>query len=157
MERLERLRDWLDARRDYAFEVVRVFLGLALFVRGLHFVTHVGDMRALLEQGGLRLDFAASVALAHYVAIAHLCGGLLLAAGIVTRLAAALQVPVLVGAVFLVHLREGLFGAGQGLELAVLVLVLLVAAVFHGGGKLSVDDYLARHARWGNAPAEPGV
>lgn len=157
MERLERMRDWLDARREYPFEVVRIFLGVALFVRGLHFVTHAGDVRALLEQGGVRLDFTASLALAHYVAIAHLCGGVLLAAGIVTRLAAAIQVPVLLGAVFFVHLRQGLFGAGQGLELAVLVLVLLLAAVFHGGGKLSVDEYLSRHARWGTAPAEPGV
>lgn len=157
MERLEQIRGWLDARRPYAFEVVRIFLGLALFVRGVHFVTHVGEVRALLEQGGLRLDFAATVLLSHYVAIAHLCGGLMLAAGIVTRLAAALQVPVLLGAVFMVHLREGLFGEGQGLELAVLVLVLLLASVFHGGGKLSVDDYVARHTRWGTAPPEPGL
>jgi uncharacterized membrane protein YphA (DoxX/SURF4 family) len=65
----------------------------------------------------------------------------------VTRLAALIQVPVLLGAVFIVHLRQGLFGPGQNLELAVLVLLLLLVSVVHGGGKLSVDHYLREHVR----------
>ncbi len=152
MEKLEQLRDWLDARRDYAFEVVRIVLGLLLFAQGLYFITHVGEVRTLLERSGVHLDFVTSLTLGHYVALAHLCGGLMLAAGMVTRLAATLQIPVLVGAVFLVHLRQGLFGPGQNLMLALLVLVLLVLCVVHGGGKLSVDHALARHMRFAQSP-----
>ena len=34
-------------------------------------------------------------AVVHFVAIAHLCGGLMLALGLLTRVAAAIQVPIL--------------------------------------------------------------
>ncbi len=147
MSPLIRLRDWLDARRELAFEIARIFLGLALFAQGVYFVTHVGVVRDLITRGGLRLNFTASVALAHYVALAHLAGGIMLALGALTRFAAAVQLPVLLGAVFLVRLREGLFGDTQGLQLSVLVLVLLLLSVAHGGGKLSIDHYLRTHDR----------
>lgn len=144
--RLERLQSELEARRPLAFELVRIYLGAVLFVQGLYFVTHVGEVRALLEQGGVRLGFGTMMIVSHYVGFAHLAGGLLLAFGLLTRLAAAIQVPVLLGAVFAVHLREGLFGPGRSLELAALVLFLLVLSVAHGGGVLSIDHQLARGA-----------
>jgi putative oxidoreductase len=152
MERVDRLRDWVESQRDLAFEIVRIFLGLVLFAQGVYFVSHVGEVRSLLDRGGVHLDFTSAVALGHYVALAHLGGGFLLALGMMTRLAAAVQIPVLLGAVFLVHLRAGLFGPGQNLELAVLVLLLLALCVFHGGGRLSVDAYLTRHLQ---PPTEP--
>jgi uncharacterized membrane protein YphA (DoxX/SURF4 family) len=88
-------------------------------------------------------DFA-KYTVAHLIAFAHLAGGLLLAAGLLTRLAAAVQVPILVGAVFMVHMREGLFGASQNLEFTLLVLFLLVISVVVGGGRLSADYFLAK-------------
>lgn len=152
MERVERLREWVESQRDLTFEIVRIFLGLVLFAQGVYFITHVGDVRTLLDKGGVHLNFTSAVALGHYVALAHLGGGFLLALGMMTRLAAAVQLPVLVGAVFLVHLRTGLFGPGQNLELAALVLLLLGLCVFHGGGRLSVDAYLRRNAQLGTEP-----
>jgi uncharacterized membrane protein YphA (DoxX/SURF4 family) len=104
----------------------------------------VGHVTSFLERGGTQVQFVDTMLLGHYVALAHLCGGLMVAAGLLTRLAAVVQVPILIGAVFLVHLREGFFGTEQNLELAVLVLFLLVLTVVHGGGQLSVDRYLAR-------------
>jgi putative oxidoreductase len=86
--------------------------------------------------------------LGHYVAGAHLVGGALLAIGLASRLAAAVQVPVLLGALLFVHGSEGLLAVGQSLELVALVLVLLVTYSVYGSGRLSVDYYLA------NQPAE---
>lgn len=67
-------------------------------------------------------------------------------------LAAAVQVPILVGAVFLVHLREGLF-ASQNLEFALLVLFLLVLTVVHGGGGLSADHAMDKRGVMLDRPA----
>ena len=72
---------------------------------------------------------------------------LMLAAGLLTRLAALVQLPVLVGAVFVVHLRAGLFSAAPNLEFAVLVLVSLAAFAVVGGGRWSADHALAARAR----------
>ena len=56
-----------------------------------------------------------------------------------SRLAALLQVPILAGAVFLVHLGQGLMTAGQGFELAALTLFLLMLYAVFGPGHMSLD------------------
>lgn len=140
MNALNRLNTFADRNRDLAFEALRVYLGLLLFLKGVYFASHIGVVMSLLDQGVLN---ASNVVLAHLIALTHLCGGLLVAVGLLTRLAAALQVPILLGAVFLVHLREGLFGSTQ-LEFALLVLFLLVLTVIHGGGRWSADAFMAR-------------
>jgi uncharacterized membrane protein YphA (DoxX/SURF4 family) len=86
----------------------------------------------------------ATMALAHYVAMAHLFGGFLLAFGLITRVAALVQVPVLFGAVFFIHLKEGLFTPGQTLEFSALVLFILVLFSICGSGRLSADYYVFR-------------
>jgi uncharacterized membrane protein YphA (DoxX/SURF4 family) len=74
---------------------------------------------------------------------AHLVGGALLVVGLYTRLAALVQLPVLAGAVLLVHWQNGLLSANQSLEFSALVLFLLVLVFLFGGGRWSLD------ARWG--------
>lgn len=135
-----RLAAWLEDNRDLAFELVRIYLGLGLFAKGLHFANNIGVAMALVGRGGINV---AGFLIAHFVVVAHLGGGLLLALGLLTRIAAVLQVPPLIGAVALVHFREGLFGSSQNLEFSALVLALLVLTAAHGGGRLSADAALA--------------
>ena len=55
----------------------------------------------------------------HYISLAHLAGGFMLIVGIVTRLAAAIQIPILFGAVFFVHLQDGFISTEQDFEFTV--------------------------------------
>ena len=72
----------------------------------------------------------------------------MLALGLLARLAALVQIPVLLGAVFLIHIEEGLLAPGQSLELAALVLFLLVVFFLFGSGAYSMDAYaIAEEAR----------
>jgi len=71
----------------------------------------------------------------------------LLALGLGTRLAAAVQIPPLLGAVLFVHAHEGLLTAGQSLEFAALVLAMLSAFAVFGAGHLSLDSWLAKRNR----------
>jgi putative oxidoreductase len=135
-------------RPSLGFDLLRIYLGVALFVRGALFVSNPARAQALIEQSG---DWFMPMLLAHFIGAAHLAGGLLLAIGLATRLAAAVQVPVLLGAVFLVHWRDGLLNPSQSLELAGLVLAMLVCYSLCGSGALSVDALLHRRAA---APAE---
>jgi uncharacterized membrane protein YphA (DoxX/SURF4 family) len=75
----------------------------------------------------------------HYVMLAHFIGGALLTIGFLTRIAAIVQIPILAGAVFIVHRQDGLFAMGQSLELSALVLFLLVVISIAGAGKYSLD------------------
>src|ERR1019366_2345655 len=63
--------------------------------------------------------------LMHYVILVHFVGGAMLAFGFLTRLAALVQIPVLAGAVFLIHRKDGLLSPDQSLEFSALVLFLL--------------------------------
>lgn len=130
-----------DERRSQVIDLLRVYIGVALFIKGVSFL---GNLEGLLTTMDRARVPAASVALAHYVALAHLGGGLMLAVGLATRFAAAVQVPVVLGAVLFVHRQEGFFTPGQTLELAMLVLFVLVQLVVVGGGPLSVDHLLHR-------------
>ncbi len=132
-----------QGKQRLAFDVLRIYLGVGLFVRGVLFV----GSPELLDQMLRSHQFVLPVLLQHYIVLAHLAGGLLLALGLLTRLAAVFQLPALLGALLLVHLHDGLFAAGQALELSALVFVMLVAFAVAGAGPLSLDAHLARPAR----------
>jgi uncharacterized membrane protein YphA (DoxX/SURF4 family) len=139
MDRLRRLVAWLNEHRDWCFDLMRIYLGLGLLVKGALFASSPDLLDSLLQGGSLR---AAPIMLAHYVVAAHLCGGLMMALGLLTRFAALVQLPVLLGAVLFVHLEEGLFTRVQNLEFALLVLFLVFLVMLHGSGRWSMDHYL---------------
>jgi putative oxidoreductase len=121
------------------FDLVRAYLGIGLFVRGVLFVSQPELVLGYLSSSE---SWFVPYAIAHYVAIAHLGGGVLLALGLATRLAAVVQLPVLFGAVFMVHSTDTLLTAGQSLEFSALVLMLLIVYLGVGAGPLSVDAWL---------------
>lgn len=143
-------RAWLEERRDLWIDVLRIYLGIGLFIRGLIFFTNGTDVMFRQVGGAEVSQWLASSFLLHFVIVAHLCGGVLLAFGLLTRLAAAIQVPVLVGAV-IVHAPDGIFALGQSLEFASFVLVTLLFIVVAGPGRLSVDHYT-----FGRTPGDAG-
>jgi putative oxidoreductase len=122
-------------------DVIRIYLGVGLTVRGALFI---GQPEVLLNFIKRSDSWFLPLAASQYVVAAHLCGGILLALGLGTRLAAAVQVPPLLGAVLFVHLHDGLLTAGQSLEFAALVLAMLAAFTVFGSGHLSLDAYLAK-------------
>jgi uncharacterized membrane protein YphA (DoxX/SURF4 family) len=132
---MERLH-WHDENRELAWAALRVYIGVALFIKGVVYLMNVGELASMMQASGVPF---ASTTLAHLVAFLHMSGGLLLAFGFVTRFAAALQMPIVLGAIVFVHLREGLFRKDQSLELAALVLVVLAVFAVTGGGRWSMD------------------
>ncbi|GIV45883.1 MAG: hypothetical protein KatS3mg036_0701 [Ignavibacterium sp.] len=125
--------NWFEQNQSYAYAFLRIFVGGALFIRGLLFITDPNKLTQLA--GSVQYFWMYS-----YIAIVHLVGGFLLAIGLFTRLAALIQIPILFGAVFLVHLSKGFLASGQSLELSVMVLFLLSVFFLFGSGELSVDS-----------------
>ena len=142
---------WMKHRSD-AMVIVRIYLGIGLAVRGALFASKPDVLLELIQSTG---DWFLPYLLAHGIAFAHLGGGVLLAIGLLTRVAAAIQMPPVVGAIVLIHFGEGLFVASQALELSILVLVLLSIFAVFGAGRLSVDHRLA--ASSGEPETTPGV
>jgi len=124
---------YFEERKSLAYSFIRIFLGFALFIRGLLFVINPENLTNL---AGSEQNFW----LFAYVAIGHLIGGFLLGIGFFTRLASLIQIPILLGAIFIYHLKQGLLTSGQSLEISVLVLFLLTIFFLFGGGELSIDN-----------------
>ncbi len=136
MKRLAEILNWLEINRDIAYSLIRIFLGFALFIRGWVFISDPAALTDLARENEMYLWYS-------YITIIHLIGGLSLAIGLWTRFAALVQIPILIGAVFVVHIKQGLMTVGQSLELAALVLFLLVIYLIFGSGKLAIDKYIA--------------
>ncbi len=124
--------------KDVLWGLLRIYFGFALVVKGFVYMLHSRDLAGLMDTSGVPLSGAA---LAQLVAICHIAGGLMLAFGFLARWGALIQIPNLVGAIFFVHLKAGLFTQAQGLEFTLLVLALLVMFAVGGAGGLSVDWY----------------
>jgi putative oxidoreductase len=137
METVKRLQKSLNSKVTLGYALIRIFLGIALLVRGWMIVTRPS---AILDLGVEQQDFM-WVAL---VGIAHLLGGILLTIGFLTRLGALMQIPILFSATFFVYAHTKLMMGGQSFELASLVLFLLIVYFIYGSGPLSVREYLER-------------
>lgn len=150
MARLTDVLHRLESNRHLVLDVVRVYLGAGLFFRGL--VLLLTDT-SLEQFAGEAASALTTPGVATYVMGAHLVGGALLTVGLYTRLAALVQLPILAGAVLLVHWQSGLLSTNQSFEFSALVLFLLVLVVLFGGGKWSLDAQRTHRSPKGRAPA----
>ncbi len=137
METIKKLQKSLNSKVTLGYALIRIFLGIALLVRGWMIVTRPSS---ILDLGVEQQDFM-WVAL---VGIVHLLGGILLTIGFLTRLGALMQIPILFSATFFVYAHTKLMMGGQSFELASLVLFLLIVYFIYGSGPLSVREYLEK-------------
>lgn len=138
MRLFDRTDSWTTSHHPIALELIRVLLGVVIFLKGLYFISHTEELQFILRNSKFPwLSFA----IAHYVALAHLAGGILIAMGMFTRLAIAFQLPILLGAVLFVHTGSGFYSNNPDFALSIAVLTGLVFYFFYGGGYYSVDRF----------------
>jgi len=141
MKSLKEIIKWVTGHEDVFIDFIRIYLGIGLFIKAIYFIMNKDYLLQLVSDAG-DLSIAPTL-IAHYVIMAHLGGGVLLALGLLTRIAAAVQIPALIGAVFQIFLPNMLaVEQRQNLEFSALVLVLLILFAIFGSGRFSVDTYL---------------
>jgi putative oxidoreductase len=132
-----------QAHPDLFLDIVRSFLGVALFVKAIFFMEHRELLIDLVETSGSWQIFP--LAAIHYVIPAHLAGGIFLMIGLFTRIAALVQLPLLAGAVLYLYLPKLVAVEGrQDFEFTSLVLFLVTLVLVYGPGRWSVDHILAK-------------
>ncbi|HLU90229.1 MAG TPA: DoxX family protein [Cyclobacteriaceae bacterium] len=147
MHTLHHIEHWADTHHPRWIDFIRIALGLFIFYKGIIFIS---DTAALMDMMN-NLDTALfNMAMVHYVAFAHLFGGILIAMGLLTRMAVLFQLPILFVAVFFVNINMGFFSVANNLEFEVslIVLILLIVFLVYGSGKFSVDEYMNKHPHW---------
>ncbi len=121
------------------FDILRVFLGGALAVKGIYFILNMKAIEAMASTIG-QFD----TIIAWYVILTHIVGGVSLAIGFGTRICSIANAVVVGGAALFVHSSSGLF-ANVDLQFSVLTLCCLGTFAWAGSGKFSLDNYLKTH------------
>jgi putative oxidoreductase len=134
---METMRAWFLDHRAWCMDLIRIYLGVGLFVKGIQFAA---EREALVKTMLDHHILWSGMALAHLVILTHVFGGLLMAVGLATRVGALIQIPTLIGATFFVNYSGGLWGVAEELRFSALVLFLLVMFVWYGSGPLSIEN-----------------
>src|SRR5688572_29699406 len=123
MGTLQQIHRWSLTHHPRWLIVVRVALGLILFVKGISFMSNASGLVELLESS---IVVKGSAWLAIAITWVHLLGGLLIIIGLFTRLAVLVQIPILVGAIFFLNIQPGAFNIAFELPFAICTLLLLI-------------------------------
>jgi len=138
MNTLQRFEQWGDLHHPKWVDIIRIALGIFLCYKGIQFLQNMSDMLGIMAKTVSFGSFTI-VMLSNYVAFSHLLGGALLILGMLTRFACLLQIPILLGAVFLVNGTAGnLLKPFSELYLSILVLLLLIYFLIAGNGPWSL-------------------
>jgi len=129
------LNKWANRNTYYPLDLLRIALGVFLLYKGLYFM---GNTQMLMELFKPFQNMVGGMILVHYVAPAHLIGGLLIIFGLLTRWAVIGQLPIIFGAVLINFIGDM---NANNLILSLVVLLLCVFFLFYGSGKKSADYY----------------
>lgn len=136
MATVKSLNKWANAHTYYPLDLVRIALGVFLFIKGVDFMSNHSLMVEMIKPFE---NIPGGMAIIHYVAPAHFLGGFLLVIGLLTRWVVIAQMPIIIGAILVNFLGEMNL---NNLILAIVVFILLVFFLIYGSGKHSADYYL---------------
>lgn len=142
MGTLQQIHNWSLTHHPRWLVVLRVALGLCLFIKGYSFMINSTELDHLLVNTSLA---AHNDAISIVVTWAHLLGGVLIIVGLFTRWAVALQIPILLGALIFIATQQGIFAAGSMFPLTIVIFLLLVFFLIEGGGPISFDHFFKHH------------
>jgi putative oxidoreductase len=134
MKTIKKLNKWTNSHNPFfLLDVGRLFLGGFLFFKGINFMADAQYLKDLIAPND---GFLSSMVIYHYVTIAHFSVGILIIFGLLTRLAIAVQIPILIGAVavnFMLTMNP------QNLVAASATFLLSIFFLIVGSGKHSAD------------------
>jgi putative oxidoreductase len=140
MNTLQQIDRWSLTHHPRWLVVLRVALGICLFIKGISFLYNTTLLHEALQSSSFmhRYEWAPL-----FITWMHLLGGFLILIGMLTRWAVLLQLPILLGAV-IYNFNNGLF-ANNELPFAIVILLLLILFLVEGGGPLSLDNWLRKN------------
>ncbi len=134
---------WSD-KYPFLFVILRIMLGLILAIRGIFFLTSIQPLFHLIKSSSLS-GLNMNMGLALIISWVHLLGGTFIILGLLTRISAWAQIPILIGAILLINLNSSLSQSFSELLLSVFVLILSALFALAGGGRISMDNYAKTH------------
>ncbi|MEN0052255.1 MAG: DoxX family protein [Mucilaginibacter sp.] len=146
MNLVHKIENWGDTHHPKILDLVRIALGVFLLLKGIAFMDNTAYLKSLIDdQNVINLSPTLLMILVYYVTFAHMVGGILIAVGILTRLGCIIQIPIVLGAVFLTGIFQEPINAMAWPSIT--ALILLVLFLILGSGPISLDNYLSKDSR----------
>lgn len=139
---LHKIDSWSEKHHPLWLDFFRVLLGIILISQALYFISNKSAVVEIVQLYGFGFY---TMTAAHAIIGIHLVGGLLILSGLMTRFAAAIQLPVLICNLLFVVFPSGFMSLKPEAELTLIVFALVVLFLFEGSGEFSLDGYLKRH------------
>jgi putative oxidoreductase len=142
MSVINKIEKWGDRHHPAVLDVLRIMLGIFLFLKGLSFMENMSYLRWIIEdQQLLNLSPFLLKAVMYYVTFVHMAGGILITLGLLTRLSSLLQLPIVISALFLINIFRS--EPNNDLWLSIFACVLLIIFSLIGSGPLSLNKLLS--------------
>ncbi len=145
MNTMQQIKTWSATHHPRWLVFVRIALGLFLFAKGITFMHDTQSLERVIY-GGQSLQENTTHYLPILICWANLLTGFFLMVGLMTRLVALIQVPILIGAIIFITAQKGGYMPQSELWLAILTLLLVIFFFIEGSGPVSLDAYF-KHNR----------
>ncbi len=142
MSLIHQMNEWSSKHHPKWLVVLRVVLGLCLFFKGFGFIQNNVELTTYFSEVSY---FSKATWLNTVIPWVHLLGGSMILVGLFTRLCTLVQIPILLGAVFFVNTKTGVFAGESEPMFAIIILVMLVFFFIEGGGPISLDNYFKNY------------
>lgn len=136
MTYLQQVNEWSHKHQRNWFVVLRIFLGLSLFLKGIQFLKETEILEELIARSAVTGN---STWLNTFIPWLHLFGGMMILMGLFTRISVLFQLPILLGAVFFTNTVQEIVPGRSELFFSVTILLLLLFFLVEGSGPLSLD------------------
>lgn len=139
-DRIHNLEHWGDTHHPRWLDIIRIALGVFFIIKGVQFLNNMAEMLTVLG-GTFSFNSFAVMMVGHLVVFAHLVGGLFLALGLFTRVAAIIQIPILLGALIFLSANKGVLEPYGQWVVTLLALLLTIFFLIEGNGPWSVEHF----------------
>ena len=145
-QQMNSFKHYVDIHHPMWLDIIRIFLGIAIFIKGIFFIQNSDALLEIMQSSQIK---GWAFIVEHQVAFTYLVGGILIAMGLLTRVAIAFSLLVFFGSIFCCLTNTGFFSVYSDLAFSVVVFVLLIFFMVWGPGKFSVYAYMRNHKNEG--------
>lgn len=145
MSWIKNVEKWGDEHHPKWLDILRIMLGVLIFVKGAQYMNNMGVMDKILSSPPF--DFLHPLLagiIKHAIIFAHLLGGVMITFGMLTRTACLTLMPIILGAIIFVNIPE-LRQLTSDLWLSLITMFLLVFFWIEGSGPISFDGWVRTH------------